>query len=211
MSIEQIIIPLISTVLSAAATVIANKQLKSSDRTYDVCHELKNLYYALEDISYTGNDISNKLNQFEERNPSRSELSILVHMLEIQRENIKNGQEEINQVAELLEFKSADLGDLHIHLRGKKDRIELLYKSATNISDKLKKDIEPWEISQLLESPEAILDIDQSRNKDSMEKLKYCGEQSILTSQSDNFESLIANIPKLKEFINDNCDIQHLR
>jgi len=136
----------------------------------------------------------------------------LIHLLEVQQTNLQRAQEKFEAVSQVLEIKAPNLGSIHLHLGGKRDRIDLIYSSASDVMHRLKVESRPWEVSQPLPGPRSIEDVlaENSGQGALRHKLSIREIPDPSSQELSDFEQLIEKTTELQEFIAKHCRLEDL-
>jgi hypothetical protein len=155
----QPISELIAVLLAGGALHYAKIQAMPALKQRNFCRNLIGLQNSLRAVSETGERIGELLEErtFQEQN--KQQLGQLIEVLETQQENLRKAHKHYNYVARAIEYKAPELQSMHIHLRGKADRIEIIYSIArrAELGPWLQQGLKPWERSKLLTNPRELI------------------------------------------------------
>lgn len=137
--------------------------------------------------------------------PNENLLEILIETVQKQQRNLALAQDEIDGVYEFLEIQSPELSKLHVNIRGKKDRIGLMYSAATatQLKETKRPELEPWEQMVILDKPGDLFKYAERLGKDS-------GQAVDLKSADMDFEEIVGSIDDLEAFIKQTCRVGDL-
>jgi hypothetical protein len=204
MGIETIIAAA-ALLLSAGQTYYSRQANVSEERRRKVCGSLAALIRALEGVAYTGGEIGSELQRRASYRAHGEEIETLIHLLELQRENLTAAQREFEVLAQIFDVQLPEIATLVLHLRGKRDRIEILYTSARNIHGELRRLTRPEESSEILLPKELRHVI-----ADHAQVLRIQQNTRALTEPDPNFQKIISVIPDVRRFAQQHCPVEHL-
>jgi hypothetical protein len=164
------------------------------------------LLKAIKDIAHTGIEIGRILARGEFGSLGDGRLETLIHLLEIQNENLPKAQGEFDFLSDVFDAKLPKLIPLLLHLRGKRDRIEILYAAAHETQGRMRPRLEPWETSEFLPHPYLI----RKTVAEVHWGVKIQQQADPFLESDPNFERILETLPTLQEFIANNCDMEHL-
>jgi hypothetical protein len=200
------IVTAVNVLIAAASALYTRQQALPLKTKRGVCQNLLRLRGALKDIGHTGRAIGRLMREetFERGNP---DLDKLILFLEEQNRNLMRATSEFKSLAVIFDIHTDDLPELIIHLRGKSDRIELIYSvaSGTDIRKHLKRSVRGWEDSKILKQPEELIRV-VSRTGPGQK----VGPAEITRERDENFDQILRCIPKLNRFIREHCPVEYL-
>lgn len=200
------IVTAVNVLIAAASALYTRQQTLPLKTKRGVCQNLLRLRDALKDIGRTGRAIGRLMREetFERGNP---DLDKLILLLEEQNRNLMRATSEFKSLADIFDIHTDDLPELTIHLRGKSDRIELIYSVAsdTDIPKRLRHSVRRWEDSKILKRPEELVRVVSHSGPD-----KKIGPAEITREQDENFDQILRCIPKLTRFIREHCPMEYL-
>lgn len=200
----------VSTVIAAAGTYFARQQAAGPQRKKELCQTLAALYRALKDVAHTGQAIG-ALRSTISVDPYRAELNDLIQLLEEQESNLSRAQEEFNVLEDILDIKAPELGELFVvHLRGKRERIDLIYSAARDAREQIARRVEPGERRRFLNDPGAILDASIRAGRREAGPLEIRSRPDPVSGDDPHFPKLMEAIPELRKFTAGWCGIEDL-
>jgi hypothetical protein len=190
-------------ILNGASTYFTGRQSAPQLKKIAVCQRLIRLRTALKAIGETGEKIGSLLNSGTFREKNDPLLGELIESLETQQVNLRAAQEEFKDLGHLFEIKIPKLQKMHIHLRGKADRIEIIYSiaSRSTLEPWVKKSLKPWERSLLMTDPHKLLSAIEKSDSRELQGKKF-------GNADEDFRILVEAIEPLTDFIRDNCEIE---
>jgi hypothetical protein len=204
MGIETIIAA-VALILTAGQTYYARQGNVSEERKRRVCASLAALIRALEGIAHTGEEIGSRLQHRAVYHVHGEELETLLHLLEIQRENLSAAQREFETLSRIFDVQLPEIATLVVHLRGKRDRIEILYTSARDVRGELRRLTQPEESSEVV-PPQELRRVIAHR----ADPLQVQQNTQVLTAPDPYFEKIIAVIPDIRRFAQQHCSVEYL-
>jgi hypothetical protein len=204
--IASAIIAAIAALISAGAAYFARQQALPEMRKRRLCHSLHALQDAIEDISHTGQEIGQFLGEKSLHEPTTQQLDHLIHLLDIQNDNLSRARQEFKFLSDVLEAKIPELNPLILHLRGKKNRIEIIYTTAKGVQAKLRSKTQPWETSEILDEPKML----RQALAESKDPFEISQGPDPFSDADPDFDKIVEVLPKLRQFITANCEMQYL-
>jgi hypothetical protein len=166
-----------------------------------LCVDLTTLRTVLLDISKTGSNIGALVKSFTFYGEPEISIGELVKILELQMENIAAAERLFNRVSKCLEIDAPQLVNMKIHLRGKGERIEIIYDLAgrSTLPTWVSNSLEPWERSELIRNPQQLIG-----------KLVHPELQDTKVIEHDEqFEMLVKSVKPLTKLIKEICPPQY--
>ena len=200
------IVTAVNILITAATAHYTRQQALPHNLKRNVCRELLRLSEALDDIGHAGHDIGSLMRR-ETFTPGNPDLDKLILLLENQNRNIIRAKSAFESLAAVFKFHAPALSPLIIHLRGKTNRIQLIYSvaSARDVKESLRGSLQGWERSKFLRRPEDIIPVvSDSDPYDPVEPFDFTNQRD------EDFDLILECIPQLTEFIRLYCPIENL-
>lgn len=196
----------VALLVSSGATYYGRQRALPDLKKRRICRSLHALLKAIKDIAHTGIAIGETLDRGEFGSPGDQRLETLIHLLEVQNNNLVKAQREFDFLSDVFDAKLPKLTPLLLHLRGKRDRIEILYAAAHEAQGRMRPRLQPWETSEFLPHPSLI--------RETVAEVHWgvkIQQQADPFLESDpDFERILETLPTLQQFIADNCEVEHL-
>lgn len=174
----------------------------------EVCQSLLRLRDALNAIAYTGLDIGHRMTTDTFRPDNEDALREFIDLLEEQNQNLSNAAAEFKALSTIFEIQIPELNPLIVHIRGKSDRIELIYSVASSVDlrRRLEKPLAAHEKSKFLGEPRELSPV-VTRGRGNLRIEPYGRSREA----DDHFHELVDYLPVLDKFIKAQCDAQYLK
>jgi hypothetical protein len=200
----EALVSAITLLISAGSVYYSREKALPEIRKRDLCGHLSELLAAIDRIARTGNEIGAQLDTRVYGAGASDRITRLSALLEAQQANLRIAQREFEFLSSVFQVQLPDIGHLYVHLRGKKDRIELIYATTKELQQR-PRHLEPWEMSRIV----APLQLRQilARSPFGIEVLRG----SSMSWESDpDFSRIIAVIPELRKFVYGYCTPEYL-
>ncbi len=194
----------INLLISAASMYFSDQRARPEINKRNLCQRLCKLRGALMSIADTGNAIGDLLNTNTFHDENDPTLQELIKLLQSQNRNIRDAQSEFIYLARLFEIKQPELHEIRLHLRGKSDRIDMIYAAVgtADLKRSLGENVETWEVNEILGKPS---DLTPSVSR---------GRAELTIRKPDDidhdFAALVDAIEPLTKFIGDCCESHNL-
>lgn len=205
MGLEAILAAL-SVIISGGGAYYSRKSAQPEIRKREICRSLQALLHALENVAFTGAEIGERLRGRNQRHTRAEELDTLIHLLDLQIDNLSNAQREFEFLAGIFEVQLPEISNLVLHLRGKKDRIEIVYTTARDVQLRAQRQLEPWETSRRLRAPTELRQV----LANSRHGIEISQVDASFWKEDPNFNAIIHRIPELRDFIRQSCPMEYL-
>ena len=208
---------MIEVVITAVGTVVAAASLYlQSDaperRRRRVCRSLLELKRSLMDIAHTGVEIGDVLQEGGlEREAAGPRLERLLHLLEVQNQNLARATTQFQTLEDVLEVKAPELARLRFHLYGKNERIDILYDTARSeeLAARLREEAPDYGVSELVEGSAEALRETLAKAVEANPGYPIEVAQN-LRQQDKDFQAIVRAIEPLAEVLDHHCAAEDL-
>ncbi len=202
------IVAAVGGVIAAASAYYSRQRALPEIKKREACQSLVRLRDALKAVAYTGEDIGRRMTTRTFERGNDAELHKFIRLLEEQNENLRNAETGFSSLATIFEIQAPELNPLIIHIRGKLDRIEIIYSVASSVDlrQRLRRALEPWEESEVLREPRELTPVVHRGSRDM--RIEPHGQRREL---DEHYQEIVDCIPSLTEFIKAQCDAKYLK